>query len=446
MQEAIAYFCDALAALEELPDTREHRARRAPLPLDQTGEFHFLHRHREYYDLLIRSEALIRGSNDDFLLGAYLARLGHREWALLDDFQRAAATLEEAAEICERVSNVVDAGAAYAILAWTYQQIGDYPLAESTAIARLTNSAAAFTPSGSAIFVLTAAKPGSCANDGDLDSPPGTRSPTFTLGATHGRCNGTPIPMRAARCHGSHVPASRNIHAGAGPCVGARRFQRWSRTFSRRRRRAIAGRTGCSAQIVAMRCRSICGARRAPGGVYGPPHYRPALITSAAIATATVRTERDGSAHGRPCDLCPRGVWHPLAGAAGRAAAARMGRALVEHARAAADREPCREWWALRIQLTPLQCSTKSPARPLPWQRRKHAGRQAFRAGACPIVGSYGANEAHVAVLPTSSTGDHKGIAHDSPPSVLEDYGSHRSPTIRSRLEAHPRFAHALPH
>ncbi len=130
MEEAVSYFYAALAVLEELPDTRENRVRRASLLLDQTGEFHFLHRHREYYELLLRSEVLIRELDDDFLLGGYLARLGHREWTVLADFPRAAATLREAAEICERAGNEVDAGAAYALLAWTYQQIGDYPLVE----------------------------------------------------------------------------------------------------------------------------------------------------------------------------------------------------------------------------------------------------------------------------------------------------------------------------
>jgi class 3 adenylate cyclase/tetratricopeptide (TPR) repeat protein len=131
MEEAISYFYDAAAALEELADTRENRVRRASLLLEQTGEFHFSHRHREYYELLSQGEALIRGLNDDFLLGAYLARLGHQEVVLLDDFPRVSARLQEAAETCERAGNVVDAGAAYAFLVWTCHLIGDYPAAEA---------------------------------------------------------------------------------------------------------------------------------------------------------------------------------------------------------------------------------------------------------------------------------------------------------------------------
>jgi class 3 adenylate cyclase/tetratricopeptide (TPR) repeat protein len=130
MEEAISYFYDAVEALRRLADTRENRIRHASLLLEQTGEFHFLHRHREYYELLLGSEPLIRGLGDDFLLGSYLARLGHQEVTMqVDDFTRVAARLHEAAEICERVGNVVDAGAAYAFLVWTYHMIGDYPLA-----------------------------------------------------------------------------------------------------------------------------------------------------------------------------------------------------------------------------------------------------------------------------------------------------------------------------
>jgi tetratricopeptide (TPR) repeat protein len=146
MAEAISYFYDAVAVLEELADTRENRVRRASLVLEQTGEFHFSHRHREYYELLVGSDALIRGLNDDFLLGGYLARLGHQEVVLLDDFPRVAARLHEAAETCERAGNVVDAGAAYGFLVWTDHLIGDYPAAEANRDRALANLSRRFHP------------------------------------------------------------------------------------------------------------------------------------------------------------------------------------------------------------------------------------------------------------------------------------------------------------
>jgi hypothetical protein len=60
MEEALDYFYAALAALEQLPDSDENRYRRTSLVLDQMIEFHFLHRHREYWDLLLRIEPLVR--------------------------------------------------------------------------------------------------------------------------------------------------------------------------------------------------------------------------------------------------------------------------------------------------------------------------------------------------------------------------------------------------
>ncbi len=131
MEEAISYFYDATAVLEELADTHENRVRRASLLLDQTGEFHFSHRDPEYYELLSRGEALVRGLNDDFLLGGYLARVGHQQGVLFDDFPRCIATLQEAAETCERAGNDFDAAAAYAFLDWVWNMVGDYPAGEA---------------------------------------------------------------------------------------------------------------------------------------------------------------------------------------------------------------------------------------------------------------------------------------------------------------------------
>jgi len=137
MSEAITYLYSALATLDELPDTRANRIRRASLVFEQTGEFHFLHRHREYYDLLLQIEPIVRDLDDEFLWGSYLARLGHREWTVLADFHRAEATLKSAAEICERTGNDVDAASAYAILGWSYQQLGEYDQIEKCARAAL---------------------------------------------------------------------------------------------------------------------------------------------------------------------------------------------------------------------------------------------------------------------------------------------------------------------
>jgi tetratricopeptide (TPR) repeat protein len=125
MQEAIDYFYEALRVLEALPDSDENRRRRLRLVFDQTGEFHFLHRHQEYYDLILKHQALALEVDDIELLGAFYARLGHRQWTsnrITDSVE----TLEHAAELCERCGNVHDAAAAYAILAWAHVMLGNY--------------------------------------------------------------------------------------------------------------------------------------------------------------------------------------------------------------------------------------------------------------------------------------------------------------------------------
>jgi predicted ATPase/class 3 adenylate cyclase len=128
MEEALGYFYGGLAVLDELPDTRENRVRRVELVLEQTAEFHFLHRHREYMERLVEIEPLVRGLDDDFLLGGYLSRMGHRE-AVLAENPRADETLRHAATLCERTGNYDGASCAYTYLGWTHHQLGDYPLA-----------------------------------------------------------------------------------------------------------------------------------------------------------------------------------------------------------------------------------------------------------------------------------------------------------------------------
>jgi len=127
MQEAIGYFYEALRVLEALPDTKENRQRRLRLVFDQTGEFHFLHRHQEYYDLILRHQTLSLEVNDSELLGAFYARLGHRQWTS-GQIAESVPTLEHAVELCESCGNLHDAAGAYAILAWAHLLTGNTDL------------------------------------------------------------------------------------------------------------------------------------------------------------------------------------------------------------------------------------------------------------------------------------------------------------------------------
>jgi class 3 adenylate cyclase/tetratricopeptide (TPR) repeat protein len=124
MQEATAYFYDALKALDRLPDTEQNRRRRLAMLLDQTGEFHLLHKHREYYELLVEHQELARELADPGLLGEFYARLGHRQWTILADMEQATATLTRAAALCEQAGRHLGAASAFAILEWSHLFMG----------------------------------------------------------------------------------------------------------------------------------------------------------------------------------------------------------------------------------------------------------------------------------------------------------------------------------
>ena len=87
MEEALGYFYEALAILEDLPDSEDNRRRRLTLVLDQTGGFHYLHRHVEYHELLLRHEPLALEQSDPGLVGAFYQRLGHRQFVFGENRQ-----------------------------------------------------------------------------------------------------------------------------------------------------------------------------------------------------------------------------------------------------------------------------------------------------------------------------------------------------------------------
>ena len=99
--EALGYFYEALAILEELPDSEDNRRRRLTLVLDQTSGFHYLHRHEEYHELLLRHERLALEQSDPGLHGAFYQRLAHRQ-IVFGEFEQARETAGRALELCER--------------------------------------------------------------------------------------------------------------------------------------------------------------------------------------------------------------------------------------------------------------------------------------------------------------------------------------------------------
>jgi predicted ATPase/class 3 adenylate cyclase len=125
IEEAKAYFDEAMAHLDTLRETDVNRQRRISLLVNQGDAFLLLFKSPEYYELLTRYESMASGLDNPKLLGAFYARLGHCEWAF-GHFDQAIQRLTKAAELCEAAGNAEDAGYAYAWLEWSHLYRGDY--------------------------------------------------------------------------------------------------------------------------------------------------------------------------------------------------------------------------------------------------------------------------------------------------------------------------------
>jgi tetratricopeptide (TPR) repeat protein len=125
MEEAKAYFDEAMELLDALPETEKNRQRRISLLANQGIVFFLLFKSPEYYDLLTRYEPMARGIGNPELLGAFCGRLGHCHH-LFGHYDQAIQTLTKAAELCQEAGNAEDAGHAYVFWEWSHLDRGDY--------------------------------------------------------------------------------------------------------------------------------------------------------------------------------------------------------------------------------------------------------------------------------------------------------------------------------
>jgi class 3 adenylate cyclase/tetratricopeptide (TPR) repeat protein len=125
MEEAEAYFDEAMALLDALPETEENRKRRISLLVNQGVVFLLLFKNPEYYDLLTRYEPMASELGNPELLGAFYARLGHCEYSF-GNYDQAIQTLTKAAELSEASGNVEDAGYAYVYWEFSHFDRGDF--------------------------------------------------------------------------------------------------------------------------------------------------------------------------------------------------------------------------------------------------------------------------------------------------------------------------------
>ncbi|NIS71972.1 MAG: AAA family ATPase, partial [Proteobacteria bacterium] len=125
MEEAKAYFDEAMKLLDTLPETEENRQRRISLLVNQGMVVLLLFKYKEYYEFLTRYEPMARGLENSELLGAFYARLGDCEYSF-GNFDQAIQTLTKAVELCEAAENTEEAGYAHLRLEWSHFMRGDY--------------------------------------------------------------------------------------------------------------------------------------------------------------------------------------------------------------------------------------------------------------------------------------------------------------------------------
>jgi class 3 adenylate cyclase/tetratricopeptide (TPR) repeat protein len=125
MEEAKAYFDEAMGLLDTLPETEENRQRRISLLVNQGMVVLLLFKYQEYYDLLTRYEPMARELGNPELLGAFYVRLGDCEYSF-GHFDQSVQTLTKAAELVEASGNVEETGYAYMWLEFSHFMRGDY--------------------------------------------------------------------------------------------------------------------------------------------------------------------------------------------------------------------------------------------------------------------------------------------------------------------------------
>ena len=119
MEEAKAYFDEAMTHLNTLPDTTGKRQRLIALLANQAAVMLHLFRLPEYHDLLTRYEFMTLDLENPELVGAFKGRLGLCGWSF-GDFDQVIPMLIQAASLCEAAGNAEDAGQAYCHLLWSH--------------------------------------------------------------------------------------------------------------------------------------------------------------------------------------------------------------------------------------------------------------------------------------------------------------------------------------
>jgi class 3 adenylate cyclase/tetratricopeptide (TPR) repeat protein len=125
MEEAKTYFDDAMALLDNMPETEENRHWRISMLVNQVVVFRLLFKSPEYFDLLSRYEQVATELGKPELLGALYANLGDCEF-MFGQYNQAIKTLTKAAKLCEVAKNMEEAGHAISYLQLSHLYKGNF--------------------------------------------------------------------------------------------------------------------------------------------------------------------------------------------------------------------------------------------------------------------------------------------------------------------------------
>jgi class 3 adenylate cyclase/tetratricopeptide (TPR) repeat protein len=125
VEEAKAYFDQAMELLDTLPDTEGTQEQRISLLVKQAFVFGQIFQPSEYYELLTRYEPLACRVGGRGLQGDFYARMAACELAF-GSLDQALQSATRAAELCEAAGQAENAGHAYHVMEWIHFFKGNY--------------------------------------------------------------------------------------------------------------------------------------------------------------------------------------------------------------------------------------------------------------------------------------------------------------------------------
>jgi class 3 adenylate cyclase/tetratricopeptide (TPR) repeat protein len=127
MEDAKAYFDQAMEMLDTLPNTPENRERRISLLVRQRDVFLWLFKLRDYNDLLTRYKPMAEEVDNLGLLGAFYASQAGCEYHS-GSLDKTLELANKGLELCKDSENAQGLRMAYTLITWSHMYRGDFEL------------------------------------------------------------------------------------------------------------------------------------------------------------------------------------------------------------------------------------------------------------------------------------------------------------------------------